>query len=70
MFQLGTEVFAGTWWAAVFPGVVIVLTILCFNILGDALRATLDPRQVHTVRTGMRSATETGVSDTLATRPG
>jgi peptide/nickel transport system permease protein len=70
MFQLGTEVFAGTWWAAVFPGVVIVLTILCFNILGDALRATLDPRQVPTVRTGMRSATETGVSDTLATRPG
>ena len=48
MFQAGTEVFAGTWWAAVFPGAAIVLTILCFNILGDALRATLDPRQVHT----------------------
>ena len=46
MFQMGTEVFAGTWWAAVFPGVTIVLTVLCFNILGDALRATLDPRQV------------------------
>lgn len=46
MFQLGTEVFAGTWWAAVFPGAAIVLTILCFNILGDALRAALDPRQV------------------------
>ena len=70
MFQMGTEVFAGTWWAAVFPGVVIVLTILCFNILGDALRSALDPRQVHTVRTGMRSATDTGVPDTLATRPG
>lgn len=70
MFQLGTEVFAGTWWAAVFPGVVIVLTILCFNILGDALRSALDPRQVHTVRTGMRSATDTRVHDTLATRPG
>lgn len=70
MFQMGTEVFAGTWWAAVFPGIVIVLTILCFNILGDALRSALDPRQVHTVRTGMRSATDTGVHDTLATRPG
>ena len=70
MFQMGTEVFAGTWWAAVFPGVVIVLTILCFNILGDALRSMLDPRQVHTVRTGMRSATDTGVPDTLTTRPG
>ena len=47
MFQAGTEVFAGTWWAAVFPGTVLVLTILCYNILGDALRAALDPRQVH-----------------------
>lgn len=61
MFQAGTEVFAGTWWAAVFPGAVIVLTILSFNILGDALRAALDPRQVPTVRTGMRSATDTDV---------
>ena len=48
MFQMGTEVFAGTWWAAVFPGAAIVLTILCINILGEALRAALDPRQVPT----------------------
>jgi len=68
MFQAGTEVFVGTWWAAVFPGAVIVLTILSFNILGDALRAALDPRQVPIVRTGMRSATETEVHP-LATRP-
>ena len=68
MFQAGTEVFVGTWWAAVFPGAVIVLTILSFNILGDALRAALDPRQVPIVRTGMRSATETRVQP-LATRP-
>ena len=68
MFQAGTEVFVGTWWAAVFPGAVIVLTILSFNILGDALRAALDPRQVPIVRTGMRSATETEVQP-LATRP-
>ena len=69
MFQAGTEAFVGTWWAAVFPGTAIVLTILCFNILGDALRAALDPRQLHTVRPGMRPATETGVPDSLATRP-
>lgn len=68
MFQAGTEAFVGTWWAAVFPGAVIVLTILSFNILGDALRAALDPRQVPNVRTGMRSATDTEVH-TLATRP-
>ena len=46
MFQDGTEAFAGTWWAALFPGAVIVITVLCFNILGDALRAVLDPRQL------------------------
>lgn len=69
MFQAGTHVFAGTWWAAVFPGVVIVLTILCFNILGDALRAALDPRQLHTIHVGMGPASETGVPNSLATRP-
>jgi peptide/nickel transport system permease protein len=69
MFQAGTEAFAGTWWAAVFPGVVIVLTILCFNILGDALRAALDPRQLHGRTVGMRSATETGIISSLAPRP-
>ena len=46
MFQDATEAFAGTWWAAFFPGVVIVMTVLCFNILGDALRSLLDPRQL------------------------
>jgi peptide/nickel transport system permease protein len=52
MFQDGTEAFAGTWWAALFPGVVIVTTVLCFNILGDALRGLLDPRQLPRDRTG------------------
>jgi peptide/nickel transport system permease protein len=45
MFQEGTEAFVGTWWAALFPGAVIVTTVLCFNILGDALREALDPRK-------------------------
>lgn len=56
MFQDGTEAFAGTWWAALFPGAVIVTTVLCFNILGDALRSLLDPRQLPGERTGTVSA--------------
>jgi peptide/nickel transport system permease protein len=56
MFQDGTEAFAGTWWAALFPGVVIVATVLCFNILGDALRASIDPRHLPGARVGTRSA--------------
>jgi peptide/nickel transport system permease protein len=56
MFQEGAEVFAGTWWAALFPGVVIVATVLCFNVLGDALRGMLDPRHLPSVPLGTRSA--------------
>lgn len=31
-------------WLAVFPGVAISITVLAFNMLGDALRDVLDPR--------------------------
>jgi peptide/nickel transport system permease protein len=44
MFQDGTQAFVGTWWAALFPGTIIVTTVLCFNVLGDGLQAALDPR--------------------------
>ena len=33
------------WWIAVFPGLAIFFTVLSFNVLGDALRDALDPRQ-------------------------
>lgn len=36
--------FRPSWWLVVFPGVAITLTILAFNLLGDALRDVLDPR--------------------------
>jgi peptide/nickel transport system permease protein len=32
------------WWLALFPGLVISLLIFAVNVLGDALRDTLDPR--------------------------
>jgi peptide/nickel transport system permease protein len=56
MFHEGSEAFAGTWWAALFPGVAIVTTVLCFNILGDALRATLDPRHLPRAKVGTGTA--------------
>jgi len=31
-------------WSAVFPGAAIMVTVLAFNLLGDALRDILDPR--------------------------
>jgi len=47
LFFDGTEAFVGTWWSALFPGAAIVATVLCFNIVGDALRRVLDPRHLR-----------------------
>ncbi|HVS85380.1 MAG TPA: ABC transporter permease [Gaiellaceae bacterium] len=33
------------WWLTVFPGVIIVLIVLCINFIGDGLRDALDPTQ-------------------------
>jgi peptide/nickel transport system permease protein len=33
------------WWIAVFPGLAIFAVVFSFNVLGDALRDALDPRQ-------------------------
>lgn len=33
------------WWMAVFPGAAIFLTVLALNLVGDAMRDALDPRQ-------------------------
>lgn len=34
------------WWMSVFPGLAIFLTVLAFNLVGDALRDVLDPKTV------------------------
>ena len=31
------------WWAAVFPGLCILVTVLAINYIGDGLRDALDP---------------------------
>ncbi len=40
----GRQNLIGAWWVATFPGLAIVLTVLAFNLVGDALRDALDPR--------------------------
>lgn len=32
------------WWVVTFPGLAILITVLAFNLIGDALRDALDPR--------------------------
>jgi len=47
--SLGSTIFNGTqylstaWWISTFPGVVLVILMLAFGILGDALRDKFDP---------------------------
>jgi peptide/nickel transport system permease protein len=34
----------GKWWLVGYPGLALMLTVLCFNLVGDGLRDILDPR--------------------------
>jgi len=36
--------FRPEWWLVIFPGLAITITILAFNLVGDALRDFLDPK--------------------------
>ena len=31
-------------WMAIWPGLAIFVSVICFNLLGDGLRDVLDPR--------------------------
>ena len=44
MLAEGKDYMSLAWWLTVVPGLAIVLTVLGINLLGDALRDTLDPR--------------------------
>ena len=37
-------IMSGSWWAATFPGIAILFSVLGLNLLGDGLRDILDPR--------------------------
>jgi len=40
----GQRYFYHAWWLSVFPGIAILMTVLAFNLFGDALNAALNPR--------------------------
>ena len=44
MISMGRRFFPDSWWYCIFPGVAIFITVLCFNLLGDAIREILDPK--------------------------
>jgi len=48
MIQDGSDQITTHWWIALFPGLAIVLTVMAFNVLGEALLRALQPRQQAT----------------------
>ena len=44
MINDGSQVITSGWWVAVFPGIALTLTAICFSLVGDLLRSELDPR--------------------------
>lgn len=36
---------SGAWWMVLFPGLMIMATVLCINLVGDGLRDTVDPKR-------------------------
>jgi len=46
MLNAGQRFLFNAWWMSVFPGLAIFLTVLAFNLLGDAIGSALNPRTV------------------------
>ncbi len=43
----GVGIFRTAWWYPTFPGLMILLTVLSFNFVGDGLRDALDPKVIE-----------------------
>ena len=46
MISQSSQIYAQAWWYFAFPGAALLITVLAFNLLGDAVRDALDPRTV------------------------
>ncbi len=44
MISDATPIFADAWWYMFFPGMALLMTVLAFNLVGDALQDALNPK--------------------------
>jgi ABC-type dipeptide/oligopeptide/nickel transport system permease subunit len=44
MLSDATPIFSTAWWYMLFPGLALLLTVLAFNLVGDAMQDALNPR--------------------------
>lgn len=45
MIEDGRALLRSAWWTSTFPGIAIFLSVLSFNLVGDALRDLFDPKE-------------------------
>lgn len=50
MLNIGRKYLREAWWFPTFPGLMIFLVVLSFNLIGDGLRDALDPRMRGIIR--------------------
>ncbi len=43
MIQEGMAFYGVAWWMSLFPGLAILITVVCYNLVGEGLRDALDP---------------------------
>lgn len=44
ILMLGKDNIEIAWWLSVFPGLAILITVLGYNLLGEGIRDSIDPR--------------------------
>lgn len=47
MIAEGREFLRVAWWVSVFPGALLFLCVMAFNLVGDGLREAFDPRMIY-----------------------
>jgi len=50
ILNLGKDNIEIAWWLSVFPGLAILITVLGYNLLGEGIRDSIDPRLRDSVR--------------------
>jgi peptide/nickel transport system permease protein len=48
MISDATPIFSEAWWYMLFPGLALLITVLAFNLVGDAMQDALNPRAKKT----------------------
>jgi peptide/nickel transport system permease protein len=43
MIQEGVAFYAVAWWITLFPGLALLVTVLCLNLVGDGMRRAVAP---------------------------